>query len=286
MAAMRKRVVVPVSIVVVLVTIAGAYLGLGLGNSKATGAGVSLSAASLPAEDPALAVQIRDFLSGPVQVQHRLFTRNLGEPVLTGLGHVDLSAECRFDVVYTGPLYQVEMRSEGGQLWTRSTKRETGSQSAWELNLPLATNINSSVFALAGNPSLLYCNLGSIARSLRLDGTSYQVDRDALSQLLAAQRQQELSALLVLADASAEERAQVMAGAKVDTSVLMGLLESVVVETDNRGTMRIAVTADGGRVVEELMLRRTDAMNFESPAASGSRGDQRAQSRTILGLDN
>jgi hypothetical protein len=281
----HKRLFVLLATLAVIVAGIGAGLGIG-GERGGTSSSVRLVDAKLPIEEPQLAAQLRAFLSQPVQLQHRTFTRDRSEPVVTGIGYLDLSEGCFFDVVYTGALYQVEMRSDGRQLWTRNTKRETGSRSEWESALPLTTNLNSPIFALAGNPSLLHCNIVSLSRTLRSDSSGYRPDPDALTDMLAVQRQQELSALLVLAGADAGESAALLAGSQVSGGILPTVIESVSVENDGRGTMRIVVTGDGGRVLDELLMRQVAVRPFETPQPVEQRTDQRLQARTLLGLSD
>jgi hypothetical protein len=281
----HKRLFVLLGALVVLV--AGVSVGLGVGGERGgINSSVRLVDAKLPTEEPQLAAELRSFLSQPVQLQHRTFTRDRSEPVVTGIGYLDLSDGCLYDVIYTGALYQVEMRSDGGQLWTRNTKRETGSRSEWESALPLTTNLNSPIFALAGNPSLLHCNIVSLSRTLRSDSSGYRPDPDALTDMLAVQRQQELSALLVLAGADAGESAALLAGSQVSGGILPTVIESVSVENDGRGTMRIVVTGDGGRVLDELLMRQVAVRPFETPQPVEQRTDQRLQARTLLGLSD
>ena len=281
----HKRLFILLGALVVIV--AGISVGLGVGGERGgTSSSVRLVDAKLPAEEPQLAAQLRTFLSQPVQLQHRTFTRDRSEPVVTGIGYLDLSDGCLYDVVYTGALYQVEMRSDGRQLWTRNTKRETGSRSDWENALPLTTNLNSPIFALAGNPTLLHCNIVSLARTLRTDGSGYRPDAGALTDMLAVQRQQELSALLVLAGADAGESTSLLAGSQVSGGILPTVIESVSIENDGRGTMRIVVTGDGGRVLDELLMRQVAVRPFENPQPVQQRADHRSQARTLLGLSD
>jgi hypothetical protein len=274
------------AVLLALVVLAG---GVAIGSGLRPGGdgdevSATLAGAELPAEDPALLAVLREYFKQPVQLQHRTFTRDRTEPVVTGLGTLDLRDTCRFDLTFTGALYQVEMHTDGRQLLTRNTKRETGSQSSWESALPLTSNLNSPILALAGNPTSLHCNLISLARTLRSAEGGYVIDSRALVSLLAAQRQQELSALLVLAGADAAERDSVLAGARVDATTLLALIEQVVIELDQRGTMRIAVIGDGGRVLDELLMRHIAEPTMQSPGPIEQRGDQQAAARRLLGL--
>lgn len=282
----RRMRAVLLAAVALVVVIAGIGFGMSLGGSDPRGGvTVALGDAELPSEEAALADTFRRFLTAPVQLQHRVFTRDRTEPVVTGLGFLDLTSGCRFEVTYTGALYQVEMSSDGRQLLTRNTKRETGAQSPWQLQLPLTANLDSPLFALAGNPSLLYCNLTSLSRSVRNESDGYRIDAPSLAALLASQRQQELNALFVLASVPEADRVEMLRDARVDVTPLTTLLERLTVEDDGRGTMRITVIGDGGRVVDELLLRHTSAPAFTYPVSEDAGVDLADQARRILGVD-
>jgi hypothetical protein len=272
-------------VVGVLVLASGAVLGSSLVRDGGASGATALTSAEIPDEDAPLSALFREYFVQPVQLQHRTFTRDRSEPVVTGLGYLDLSEGCRFDITYTGALYQVEMYSDGRQLFTRNTKRETGSQSLWEVSMPLTSNLNSPVLAMAGNPTLLHCNLLSLARTLRTDGETLRIDPEAFVSLLAAQRQQEIGALLVLADAGADEGNALLATSSVDASSFLALVEQVTIDRDDRGTLRITVLGDGGRVLDELTMRHTPSAVFRTPEPLEQRTDLQSQARRFLGID-
>lgn len=245
-----------------------------------------LEQTSLPrANDQVLGI-LNDFFESPMIVEHMLYSGATSDPHTYGQGYLDLRNGCTLETNIIGALYAVDLKSDGATVWQRSTKRETGSQGNWEVALPLTSNINSPLLGLTGNPSTLYCSLRDISRVLvAKDGGGYDVDRDALAQLLAQRRSTELSSMYVLAGQSPAELPEFKTS-MVDVDPTLALLEKIVIEQQSADYMKIIFVGTGNVMLDEISLTRTSERSLTPPQGIENRTDRQDEARLYLGLDD
>jgi len=241
---------------------------------------------SLPQSNAEVLATFNRFLTTPTSIEHKLFQDAGGDAHTYGQGYIDLRSGCSYGINITGALYSVDLISDGAALWQRSTKRETGSQGNWEQALPLTSNINSPLLGLAGNGTLMYCNLRDISRVLVAKETvGWGVDRDALANLLAQRRTDELAAMYILAGKTAAD-APVVDPAKLGVDALLAKLDRVMIEQPSDFQLKILFIGKGEFLMDEITLSRASEQTISAPDVVEQRGDRTEEARQLVGIEN